>query len=60
LAATTAFARMEDDRHYFSDVVAGAAVGTAVGYLVTRHSDRSAHRLAFAPGPERVGLAITF
>jgi membrane-associated phospholipid phosphatase len=28
--------RIEDDRHFLSDVVAGAALGTIVGYSVTR------------------------
>ncbi len=34
LAATTALLRVGADRHYVSDIVTGAAVGTAVGLLV--------------------------
>ena len=33
-ATTTGFLRMMSDRHYASDVLAGAAVGLTVGYLV--------------------------
>jgi membrane-associated phospholipid phosphatase len=36
LASMTAVARMEDRRHYLSDVVAGAAIGLVIGRVVTR------------------------
>ena len=35
-AGLTGFARMNDDKHWLSDVVAGAAVGIVAGRLVTR------------------------
>lgn len=38
VAAGTAFARIDDDRHWFSDVFVGGAIGFAVGRTVTRHS----------------------
>jgi membrane-associated phospholipid phosphatase len=34
IAATTSYLRMAAERHYFSDVVVGAAVGSAVGWLI--------------------------
>lgn len=34
LAATTGFLRIAADKHYFTDVVVGAVVGTAVGVLL--------------------------
>lgn len=36
LAALTAYLRVASDEHYLTDVVAGAAVGTAVGIAVPR------------------------
>jgi membrane-associated phospholipid phosphatase len=41
LAATTSYLRMAADRHYFTDVLVGAAVGSAVGFLVP-HLNRPA------------------
>ncbi len=42
LAAATAYLRIAADSHYFSDVLVGAAVGTAVGLLVPHllHKER--------------------
>ena len=34
LGATTGYLRMAADRHYFTDVVTGAVVGSAVGFAV--------------------------
>lgn len=38
-ATLTAFSRMYDDRHWASDVVLGAGIGTASGLLVVRRRD---------------------
>lgn len=38
VAAGTAFARIDDDRHWFSDVFVGGVIGFAVGRTVTRYS----------------------
>ena len=37
IAAYVAASRLSDNRHYLSDVVFGAAVGTIGGRTVTRH-----------------------
>jgi membrane-associated phospholipid phosphatase len=47
-AVTAGYARIANDRHYFSDVVAGMLVGNLVGRLVTRH------RPAAVAAPEAV------
>ena len=43
LAAATGYLRIASDSHYFSDVLVGAAVGTAVGWLVPHllHKERT-------------------
>lgn len=58
-AALTAFARVKAGMHYPTDVVAGAAVGIAVGRLVPalHRVDRSPPVRVFA-GPGRVGVII--
>jgi membrane-associated phospholipid phosphatase len=39
-AAATAYLRVAADKHYFTDVLAGAAIGAAVGWAVPRLIDR--------------------
>ncbi|HET6566338.1 MAG TPA: phosphatase PAP2 family protein, partial [Rhodothermales bacterium] len=61
LSTGTALARMERDKHWISDVAAGAAIGTATGYwLATRHR-RLQHALTLTPtaGPNALGLTLT-
>ena len=36
-AIVTGASRMQDDRHFFSDVVAGATIGMIVGHAYSRH-----------------------
>lgn len=48
LAASTALGRMEDRKHYLSDVVVGAGIGTAIGIAIA--SDRRAPRSEAEPG----------
>lgn len=48
LAAATGTLRIAADRHYFTDVLVGAAVGSAAGFLVP-HLHRPAD--PFSPGP---------
>lgn len=60
LATMTAAARLEDNRHFLSDVIAGATVGIAVGQFVTRgksHSDRRPYLYASGRG---VGIGVSF
>lgn len=50
VAATTSYLRIAAERHYFSDVVVGAVVGSAVGWLVPHlHRPSSASVNANAP-----------
>lgn len=60
LATFTAIARMEDKRHYLSDVVAGATLGVAVGQLVTPHKHADRGGLQLVAGPSKVGLRLKF
>lgn len=39
-AATTAYLRVAADKHYFTDILAGAALGATVGWVVPRLFDR--------------------
>jgi len=41
IAALVGYARMTDDAHYLSDVVAGAVIGTTIGKLVVRTNQRA-------------------
>ena len=56
LASAAALGRMEDRKHYLSDVVFGAAIGLAVGMAVARPEDDggSAPRVSLGPGSAAV------
>ncbi len=62
-AAAVGYARVLHDRHYVSDVAAGALIGTLVGRAVARHNQAlRARRVAVEPwvGPRGgLGLAVT-
>jgi membrane-associated phospholipid phosphatase len=61
LATLTAYARVEAGVHYPSDVIAGAIVGGAIGYLVPAlHRKDAGDRLGLVAGPERLGLRVRF
>ncbi len=55
LATTTGFARMNDDRHWFSDVLGGAIIGTLSARLITP-SKNGGPSLSATPG----GMGIRF
>ncbi len=55
-AATTGFARINDNKHWFSDVVAGAALG----YLVGRQVNAGLKDTRPLVGPGLAGLSIAF
>lgn len=61
-AALVGYARVLHDRHYVSDVLTGALIGTLVGRTVARHNElRRGERLAVLPwvGPHRsAGVAL--
>jgi membrane-associated phospholipid phosphatase len=52
LAGTVGYARLNNNRHWPSDVLAGAAVGTFVGKTVV-HFNREHHRIKLQPIVER-------
>lgn len=61
LATATAFARIEDNKHRLSDVVAGATIGIVMGRLVTpaRNHIRG-HSVEFVAGPKSVAVRLEF
>lgn len=60
LATMTAGARLEDDRHYLSDVIAGATIGIVVGRWVTRDRTHNSHLPQLVANSRGVGLAFKF
>jgi hypothetical protein len=58
VASYTAASRLHENRHYLSDVVAGAACGVIAGRTVTRHG-RSSYALVPAIGPGSAALLVT-
>jgi membrane-associated phospholipid phosphatase len=54
LAALTGYLRIAADKHYFSDVLVGAAVGTGAGLLVPQ---LTIHHLTFVPQQDGVAVA---
>jgi membrane-associated phospholipid phosphatase len=57
IATYVGTSRLHDNVHYLSDVVFGAAVGTAVGWTVVGRHGRSSY--ALAPMPVRGGIALS-
>lgn len=63
LSASTAYARMYKNRHWFSDVVMGAAVGTLSGLAVMNAHDKDKNKsksLSFYAVPGGVGMTYSF
>jgi membrane-associated phospholipid phosphatase len=61
LAGMTAYSRVKAGQHYPSDVIVGAAVGSAIGYLVPRlHRADADGRVSMVLGPNRVGFQVRF
>jgi membrane-associated phospholipid phosphatase len=61
LAAYTSFARVKAGVHFPTDVIAGAAVGFAIGYLVPAlHKKEWGDRVQIAAGPGMVSLNLRF
>lgn len=61
LAGAVGWARMENNAHYASDVVAGALIGTLIGRTVVRlhSSDRVAFEAAPSLDPDAPGVALS-
>ncbi len=63
LSASTAYARMYKNRHWFSDVVMGAAVGTLSGLAIMNAHDKDqtkSNSLSFYIAPGGVGMMYRF
>lgn len=60
LASVTAMNRMEDRRHFASDVVAGAVLGIVIGRAVTASADQSESRLKVVPSGLGAKLTLSF
>jgi membrane-associated phospholipid phosphatase len=61
LATMTAYSRVKAGKHYPSDVIVGAAVGSAIGYLVPRlHRVDAGGRVSVVAGPTHLGLRVRF
>jgi hypothetical protein len=60
LGAGTAFTRMADKFHWFTDVLVGGAVGFTTGYLLTRRHQRESLGVTVAPvvANEQSGLFV--
>lgn len=57
-ASYVGMSRLADNRHFLSDVIFGAALGTATGWTVVGRHGRE--NFALLPVPVRGGVAITF
>lgn len=58
LASFTGVARVKADKHYVHDVLAGAVLGEASGWLLTRRHDSKVQWLPWA-GTREAGVALT-
>jgi membrane-associated phospholipid phosphatase len=56
IATYVGMSRLHDNRHYLSDVVFGAALGTATGWTVVGRHGRESY--ALLPTPVRGGVAV--
>lgn len=60
LATSTGLGRIEEGRHYLSDVLFGAALGYAVGDLVVNRRADGRARIKLGATGDRVGLVMAF
>lgn len=61
IGAATAYTRIASDHHYFTDTLAGAAIGTVVGGGVPLlfHRKRATHIPAILPAPVQGGMTFS-
>jgi membrane-associated phospholipid phosphatase len=59
IATYVGTSRLHDNVHYLSDVVFGAAIGTATGWTVVGRHGRSSYALTPTPVPGGVALMVT-
>lgn len=60
LATAVAYSRMNDNRHYVHDVLAGAAIGASYGISIAQRYKNKKSDTDFAAIPTGDGLALTF
>ena len=60
LAATTGYLRIGADRHYFTDALVGAVVGSAAGFLVPRLQSPADPGASARPEPVALGRGAGF
>jgi len=62
IPAVTGVLRVESGRHYNSDVIAGFAIGAAVGWLVPHLNEKKTSRMALTPfsNGDASGLSFVF
>ena len=60
LGAGTAFTRMADNVHWFSDVLIGTAIGFTTGYWLSKRHQRESTRVSVTPvvGNQQTGLFV--
>jgi membrane-associated phospholipid phosphatase len=61
LGAGTAFSRLMTNNHWFTDVVAGSAIGFFTAYFLVQRHERNTRRLVVAPslGLHHVGMTFS-
>lgn len=60
IAGATAYARLHDNVHWFSDVVAGAGLGIATAHFVMNRGEARAEQSAFMVVPTDGGVMLTW
>lgn len=60
LASFVAYSRVEANKHYAKDVIAGAAIGVASSYIFTTPNHRYNFSVAVDPGYYGVNMAVRF
>ena len=60
IAGGTAYARLHDNVHWFSDTVAGAALGIATAHFAMNRGEARAQESAFAISPTEGGVMLTY
>jgi membrane-associated phospholipid phosphatase len=60
IAALTGLSRINDEKHWASDVVAGAAIGYFTARLVMHHHERRSRNANVGAAPLNGGVALTF
>ncbi len=59
LAATVAYARMEQNKHWASDVLAGALIGTFVGREIVHFNHDKRYEMSLITDEDMVGIQIS-